>query len=108
MAAPGARSLPQGRVLGHDASSFRARGLRELGAASGLTTVALVGCEGLCADLVGATNKLGSDEAKWDRWMQLVRTTLTEPAVVDLSEHMLYLGRAPVSWAESDSMLREA
>ena len=73
---------------------FRADELRQLAESCGLTTITMAGCEGLSAGLAEATNQLGQDEAKWSRWLEVVLRTSAEPAVVDLSEHILYLGRA--------------
>lgn len=36
---------------------------------------------------------LGQDEAKWRRWVELVLETSNEPAVVDMAEHILYVGK---------------
>jgi hypothetical protein len=56
--------------------------------------LAMAGCEGLSTGLAEATNLLGQDEAKWDRWVELVVETSSEPAVVDMAEHILYIGHA--------------
>ena len=53
----------------------------------------MAGCEGLSTGLPEATNRLGEDEAKWRRWVELVLETSAEPAVVDMAEHILYVGR---------------
>ena len=37
---------------------------------------------------------LGEDEKKWNRWVELVLRTSAEPAVVDMAEHILNIGRA--------------
>lgn len=54
----------------------------------------MAGCEGLSTGLAEATNLLGQDETKWKIWQKLVLETSTESAVVDMSEHILYLGQA--------------
>lgn len=74
---------------------FRADELRQLAESCGLTTLEMAGCEGLSTGLAEATNLLGQDEAKWKCWEELVLETSAEPAVVDMAEHILYLGRAP-------------
>ena len=73
---------------------FRADELRRCAERSGLTTVAMAGCEGLSSGLIEATNELGQAEAKWKRWVELVVQTSTEPSLVDMAEHILYMGRA--------------
>jgi len=74
---------------------FRADELRELAESCGLTTIQMAGCEGLSTGLRDATNLLKQDEAKWQRWVELVLSTSAEPSVVDMGEHILYVGRAP-------------
>jgi ubiquinone/menaquinone biosynthesis C-methylase UbiE len=73
---------------------FRADELRQLAESCGLKTVGIAGCEGLSTGLVEATNLLGQDKAKWKRWTDLILKTSAEPAVVDMAEHILYIGRA--------------
>lgn len=71
---------------------FRADELKHLAESCGLTTLEMAGCEGLSTGLPEATNRLGEDEAKWKQWMELVLETSAEPAVVDMAEHILYVG----------------
>lgn len=80
-------------VRGHLCHFFRAHEIKHLAESCGLTTLEMAGCEGLSTGLSDATNLLAQDEAKWRRWVDLVLETSTEPAVVDMSEHMLYIGR---------------
>jgi SAM-dependent methyltransferase len=75
---------------------FRADELRELAEACGLETVEMVGCQGLSTNLADATNRLAEDHAMWQIWRELLLETSTETALVDVSEHMLYLSRVPV------------
>ena len=72
---------------------FRAQELRELAEAHGLTTLTMAGCESLSTGLEGATNTLHLDAEKWQRWTEILLASTCEPAVVDMAEHMLYLGR---------------
>jgi hypothetical protein len=74
---------------------FRAAELRQLAESHGLATVEMAGCQGLSTGLAEATNAIGEDEAKWQVWTDLVVKTSTEPAVVDMAEHILYIGRKP-------------
>jgi SAM-dependent methyltransferase len=78
---------------------FRAAELRQLAESHGLETVEMAGCQGLSTGLVEATNLLIQDEAKWRVWTDLVVETSTEPAVVDMAEHILYIGRKPQGMA---------
>jgi ubiquinone/menaquinone biosynthesis C-methylase UbiE len=82
-------------IQGHTCHFFRADELRQLAESCGLTTIEMAGCEGLSASLIEATNLLAQDEAKWKRWVDLALETSAEPAVVDMAEHILYVGRAP-------------
>jgi ubiquinone/menaquinone biosynthesis C-methylase UbiE len=74
---------------------FRATEIKELAEDYGLETVLMAGCEGLSAGIPEATNAIAEDKAKWQHWVELVIETSTEPAIVDTSEHILYLGRKP-------------
>lgn len=53
----------------------------------------MVGCEGLSTGLPEATNTVAEDPTKWKRWVELVLETATEPAIVDMAAHILYIGR---------------
>jgi ubiquinone/menaquinone biosynthesis C-methylase UbiE len=72
---------------------FRADELRQYAEKCGLTTLKMAGCEGLSTGLAEATNILGQDETKWQRWEKLVIKTSAEPSIVDMAEHILYIGR---------------
>jgi ubiquinone/menaquinone biosynthesis C-methylase UbiE len=74
---------------------FRADEIRRLAKSHGLETVEMAGCQGLSTGLIEATNTLAQDEAKWQVWVDLLLQTSTEPAVVDMAEHILYIGRTP-------------
>jgi len=73
---------------------FRADELRRLAESSGLTTLVMAGCEGISSGMREATNLLAREEAKWQRWVHLVLASSTEPEVVDMAEHILYIGLA--------------
>ena len=91
-------SVRQGDIRGSTGTMwhfYRADELRREAESCGLVTIEMVGCEGLSTGLAEATNLLAQDEAKWTRWVELVLATSTEPSVVDLAEHILYVGRAP-------------
>ena len=72
---------------------FRASELQQLAESCGLTTLEMVGCEGLSTGLSAATNAVAEDPTKWERWVELVLETATEPAIVDMAAHILYIGQ---------------
>jgi SAM-dependent methyltransferase len=72
---------------------FRADELRNLAEDCGLQTLDMVGCQGLSSGLPEATNRLAENEECWRLWRALLLQTAREPAVVDMAEHILYLGR---------------
>jgi SAM-dependent methyltransferase len=72
---------------------FRAAELRELAESAGLTTLEMAGCQGLSTGLEEATNRLAANEEQWQRWLDILLATATEPPVVDMAEHLLYVGR---------------
>lgn len=72
---------------------FRASELQQLAESCGLITLEMVGCEGLSTGLAAATNLVAENPTKWERWVTLVLETATEPAVVDMAAHILYIGR---------------
>jgi ubiquinone/menaquinone biosynthesis C-methylase UbiE len=91
--------VQEGDTMGPTKSTwhfFRADEIRQLAESHGLETIEMAGCQGLSTNLVEATNRIAEDEAKWKRWVDLLLRTSTEPAAVDMAEHMLYIGRVPV------------
>lgn len=72
---------------------FRADELRSLAESCGLRTLEMAGCQGLSSACNEETNLLAQDEERWRRWLNVLISTASEPAVVDMSEHMLYIGR---------------
>ena len=72
---------------------FRASELQQLAESCGLTTLEMVGCEGLSTGLPEATNTVAEDPRKWERWVELVLETATESTIVDMAAHILYIGR---------------
>lgn len=79
-----------GGVLCH---FFRAEELKKLAESQGLETILMAGAQGLSEGLPEATNAIFEDKEKWERWTQVILATSTDPTVVDMSGHMLYLGR---------------
>ncbi|MFB0501653.1 MAG: class I SAM-dependent methyltransferase, partial [Candidatus Bathyarchaeia archaeon] len=76
-----------------DAYFFLPSELRELFESKGVKTLRMATCEGLSSHLQGATNMLYEDKEKWRRWLQILLQTCTDPCVVGLGEHFLYVGR---------------
>ena len=72
---------------------FRADELRALAESCGLQTLEMAGLESLSTGLEEATNRLRADEAKWSRWFEMLLRHASDPAVVDMADHMLYIGR---------------
>ena len=72
---------------------FLASELQQLAESCGLITLEMVGCESLSTGLSAATNTVAEDPAKWERWVELVLETATEPTIVDMAAHILYIGQ---------------
>ena len=79
-------------VKGVPVHFFELEELCSLAESEGLVTVATVGLQGLSSGLADATNQVAQDEEVWNAWVDLVENTATNPALVSISEHMLYLG----------------
>ncbi len=71
---------------------FGARELSELAESCGYRTVTLVGCEGLASGLRDATNAMALDAAKWAEWLEQLDAMSTLPVVVEIAEHLVYIG----------------
>jgi len=76
-----------------DAVFWHPRDLRELFESRGVKTLEMATCEGLSSHLQGATNKLYRDKEKWKKWTELVLRTCTDPVLLGMGEHFLYVGR---------------
>jgi hypothetical protein len=89
--------LQDGNIEGATRSTwhfYRAAELRALGEASGLETVEMRGCQGISASLGEATNQLAEARPDlWKVWHGLVMQTSGDPTLVDISEHILWIGR---------------
>jgi hypothetical protein len=72
---------------------FRAQEIRDFASAQGLELILMAGVQELSDGLIAKTNDLSEDEEKWRIWEKLIMETSTDPTVVDMSNHMLYLGR---------------
>jgi SAM-dependent methyltransferase len=79
-----------------DTHFFRPEELQSLAEDAGLKTVELRACEGLSSNFPEATNALRErNDGRWERWMEVLDATRSDPAVVATSEHFLYAGRKP-------------
>ena len=76
-----------------DASFFLPAELKELLEKGGLRTITLATCEGLSAHLEEATNKLYGNRERWRRWLKIVLQTCTDPSLIGVGNHLLYVGR---------------
>jgi ubiquinone/menaquinone biosynthesis C-methylase UbiE len=76
-----------------DAIFWHPRDLKELFERRGIKTLEIATCEGLSSHLQGPTNRLYRDKAKWARWEELILKTCTDPVLLGMGEHFLYVGR---------------
>jgi len=76
-----------------DALFWHPRDLRELFERNGVKTLEMATCEGLSCHLQGPTNRLYRDKEKWAKWVDLILETCTDPILLGMGEHFLYVGR---------------
>ncbi len=76
-----------------DAMFWHPKDLRELFERRGVETLEMATCEGLSSHLRGPTNRLYRDKARWARWEELILKTCTDPMLLGMGEHFLYVGR---------------
>ena len=76
-----------------DAIFWHPRDLKELFEGRGVKTLEMATCEGLSSHLQGPTNRLYRDKAKWAKWKDLIIKTCTDPILLGMGEHFLYVGR---------------
>ena len=76
-----------------DAYFFLPPELKELFERHGVKTLEMATCEGLSSHLKEETNKIYEDRKKWNFWLKLILKTCTDPAILGLGEHFLYVGR---------------
>ena len=74
---------------------YRADELCSLAEEAGLETVDMLGCQSLSTGMPEATIDLAKNDVAWRRWRELLWRMAREPAVVDMAEHILYVGRVP-------------
>jgi hypothetical protein len=75
-----------------DAMFWHPKDLKELFERRGVETLEMATCEGLSSHLEGPTNRLYRDKAKWARWKELILKTCTDPILLGMGEHFLYVG----------------
>lgn len=80
-----------------DAYFFLPNELRKLFENKGVKTLSMATCEGLSSHLQEATNKLYQDKEKWTRWLKILLQTCTDPYILGLGEHLLYIGQKETS-----------
>jgi ubiquinone/menaquinone biosynthesis C-methylase UbiE len=76
-----------------DAYFWHPNELKELFEAKGVKTLQMATLEGLSSHLRGATNRLYRDKKKWARWAELILKTCTDPVLLGMGEHLLYVGQ---------------
>lgn len=58
---------------------------------AGLSTIKMIGCEGIVSGLEEKINELEGDD--WDYWVQLNYRLGQEPSLFGASDHLLYIGQ---------------
>jgi len=76
-----------------DAYFFLPNEVKELFEDKGVQTLTLATCEGLSTDLEEATNLLSKDRKNWRKWLEILLQTCTDPCIIGLGNHLLYVGR---------------
>ncbi len=76
-----------------DAFFWHPKDLRTLFESRGVKTLEMATCEGLSSHLRGATNRLYRDKERWAKWVDLLLKTCTDPVLLGMGEHFLYVGR---------------
>ena len=76
-----------------DAYFFHPTELRELFESHDVETLEMASCEGLSSHLKEETNRIYEDKKKWEFWLKILLRTCTDPAILGLGEHFLYIGR---------------
>jgi len=76
-----------------DAYFWHPKNLKELFESRAAKTLQMVTLEGLSSHLRGATNRLYRDREKWTRWKELILKTCTDPVLLGMGEHFLYIGQ---------------
>ena len=72
---------------------FHPTELKALFESYNIQTLEMATCEGLSSHLREQTNHIYEDKDKWYRWVQLLLKTCTDPVILGLGEHFLYVGK---------------
>jgi len=76
-----------------DAYFFLPSEVKELFENKGVQTITLATCEGLSSDLEEVTNMLYKDGKNWRQWLEILIQTCSDPSILGLGTHLLYVGR---------------
>jgi ubiquinone/menaquinone biosynthesis C-methylase UbiE len=76
-----------------DAHFFLPPELKELFENHGVKTLEMATCEGLSSHMSEETNEIYKDRGKWQFWLKLILKTCTDPSIIGLGEHLIYIGR---------------
>lgn len=76
-----------------DAYFFHPPELKGLFEKHGVETLEMATCEGISSHLKEETNKIYEDSRKWKFWLTLILKTCTDPYILGLGEHFIYVGR---------------
>lgn len=76
-----------------DAYFFLPNEVKELFENKGVKTLILATCEGLSSDLEEITSALYTDKKQWRQWLKAILQTCTDPCIIGLGTHLLYIGR---------------
>jgi hypothetical protein len=79
-----------------DAYFFLPPELKGLFEKNGVETLEMATCEGLSSHLKEETSKIYEDSRKWNAWLTLILRTCTDPHILGLGEHFMYVGRRTV------------
>jgi SAM-dependent methyltransferase len=76
-----------------DACFYHPTEVKTLFESRGVKTLEMATCEGLSSHLMGPTNRLYRDKKKWEKWMEIMLKTCTDPILLGTGEHFLYIGQ---------------
>jgi ubiquinone/menaquinone biosynthesis C-methylase UbiE len=75
-----------------DAYFFHPKDLEKLFVSRNVRTLEMATCEGLSGHLQEATNEIFGDKQKWDFWVEILLKTCTDPTILGIGEHFIYIG----------------
>jgi ubiquinone/menaquinone biosynthesis C-methylase UbiE len=76
-----------------DAYFFLPPELKGLFERHGVETLDMATCEGLSSHMKEETDQIYEDKRKWRFWSTLILKTCTDPCILGLGEHFVYVGR---------------